>query len=480
MKNLLPQCENPAIILNPHLKELILTYKKYHTPLGDVSLSPCIVDKYYHSFPYSTFRQLKNELTTCELEQYYVVDSYGDEQPIFLFVPCGKCILCREKKANEWVSRAMCETQTSTNVPYFITLTYNDFCVPKNGVRKRAAQLFLKRLRINMARFTKQDLNLRFFLCSEYGSKSARPHYHLLLWNVPNLDPNWQLHNKMLQDVIQKSWSFMVSKKYYDTLPDLKDKYGVSIYKFYDDVAKRHRVMYGYTVCSECNVHRVRYSMKYMRKDSDIPYVVDPDTGEMKYKNDIFFLSSRRRGIGFEWIDSHKEEYRCDPSILDVQLTCKYTGEQYKGCLPRYFKDIIAPTRSRVISKEIRDLYDEYNRLYDSIDAYIPYVNTLHERVLSHYPSLFYYKARKPKEQHSDIYTSIIQERLDLCDQMEWYLLSYEYDKEILPFVSQYKHEHNFYVAAFAEYNHLNDIPITDKVALIKAQRLRSRQREQL
>lgn len=478
MKNLRVQCENPAIILNPHLKDLILKYGSYHTPSGIVNLTHEQRSRYLQKFPYSTFRLIKKSLTEDEASQYFVVDSYGDEQPLFLVVPCGKCILCREKKANEWVSRAMCETQSSTNVPYFITLTYNDNCIPKNGVRKRAAQLFMKRLRINLSRYTGEELNIRFFLCSEYGSKTGRPHYHALLWNVPNLDPCRDLHDKMIQDVVQKSWSFMVSKQYYDKVSDEKDKYGYPIYKYYDDVAKRHRVLYGYTCCSECNIHRVRYCMKYMRKDSDIPFSVDTDTGEIKYKNDIFFLSSRRRGLGFEWISEHLDEYRKNPSLLDVQLRCKFSGEDYRGCLPRYFKDIIAPTPSRVISKEIRDAFAEYNLLYDSIERYLPYANSLHQRVLEHYPSLYYHRSKVLKEFPSDIIASVIRDKLLRCDELEWYLLSYEYDKEILPFVSTYKHEHNHYIEIFSD--SFPSIPIPDKVELICQRRLRSRLREVL
>ena len=102
MKNLQPECQNPAIILNPHLKELILKYRCYHTPSGDIHLTGAQVNQYFLHFPYGTFRMIKNSLTTDELAQYFVVDSYGDEQPLFLQVPCGHCILCREKKANEW------------------------------------------------------------------------------------------------------------------------------------------------------------------------------------------------------------------------------------------------------------------------------------------------------------------------------------------------------------------------------------------
>lgn len=477
MKNLRCECENPAIILNPHLKESILRYRVYHTPSGDVHVSDELASLWFVQFPYGTFRNIKKNITHDELSQYYYIDTYGDQQPIFLEVPCGKCILCREKKANEWVSRGMAETQSSTNIPYFITLTYNDNCLPRNGVRKRAAQLFMKRLRINLSRETGESFNLRFFLCSEYGSKTKRPHYHAILWNVPNLDPSWEIHNKKLQDIVQRSWSFMVSKKRYEQLSDELDKYGHPVYKYHDTDNNRYRALYGYTVCSECNEHRVRYCMKYMRKESEIPTRVDTSTGEIKSMNDVFFLSSRRRGIGYQWINEHIDEYRSNPQLLDVVLTDKFTGEKYRGSLPRYFKDIIAPTRSRIIPKEYRDAFEEYNNLYYQIEKYLPLVNTYHDRVLSHYPTLYYHPYKHVKESSHILATSQIKDYQQRCDELEWYLLSLEYDKDILKFVPEYKHHHMKAVIQFSS-QQLETIP--DKVARIKRNRQHAKELEQL
>lgn len=477
MKNLRVECENPAIILNPHLKEYILRYRIYHTPTGEVRLTDDIIASWFIQFPYGTFRKIKKHLTHDELSEYYVTDMYGDKQLLFLEVPCGKCLLCREKKANEWVSRGMAETQSSTNVPYFITLTYNDKCLPRNGVRKRACQLFMKRLRINISRHTGEICNIRFFLCSEYGSRYHRPHYHAILWNVPNLDSSWEIHNKMLQDIVQRSWSFMVSKKRYDEISDERDKFGTLIYKYHDTDNNRYRAIYGYTVCSECNEHRVRYCMKYMRKDCDIPTRVDTSTGEIKPMNDVFFLSSRRRGIGYQWITEHVNEYRDNPQLLDVTLTDKFTGEIYRGSLPRYFKDIIAPTRSRVIPKEYRDAFDEYNNLYYKVERYMPLAETYHQRVIEHYPSLYYHHNRLPKIQSDVLSDEIIRDIVYKCDELEYYLLSLEYDKDILQFVPQYKHDHMKAVEQFAM-RQTETIP--DKVARIKRNRQHARELEKL
>lgn len=291
MKNLQCQCENPAIILNPHLKDILLKYGHYY-----IRGKRCKVGRdWYDNFPWSTFGKIKRSISSAEdNDTCYVLDENYEHLPLFMYVPCGKCVICRDRKANEWVTRAMCETQYSSNVPYFVTLTYNDLHCPKNGVRKRSCQLFMKRLRVNFERYVGHPVNLRFFLCAEYGSKYHRPHYHLLLWNVPLLMKNH------LVDIIERSWSFRVSKEDYDKLPDTRDsKSRELIYKFYDKERDVYRGRYGFIKVSECDENRVRYSMKYMRKDCEIPIKsIDIDTGEIKYMNDTFFLSSRRCGIG--------------------------------------------------------------------------------------------------------------------------------------------------------------------------------------
>lgn len=44
-------CENPVIIRNSNLKYLLTTYKTYHTPNGDTTISNSIAEYYKYSFP---------------------------------------------------------------------------------------------------------------------------------------------------------------------------------------------------------------------------------------------------------------------------------------------------------------------------------------------------------------------------------------------------------------------------------------------
>lgn len=100
----------------------------------------------------------------------------------YIDVPCGKCANCLRNKSNDWAFRLYEESQNSSSPPYFITLTYDDEHIIYNDYgwptfSKEHIQKFFKSLR------HKSSSKLSYFLCSEYGAKSFRPHYHLLLFN---------------------------------------------------------------------------------------------------------------------------------------------------------------------------------------------------------------------------------------------------------------------------------------------------------
>lgn len=463
------QCESPVYILSPHIRDLVLKYRHYYINNKRYSIR----SHWYTEFPYNKFSKIKKYLVASEkyptpisLDSCYVVDAAGVCQPLFMQVPCGKCILCRDKKAREWECRAMCESQTSSSMPYFITLTYNDRCLPRNGVRKGAAQRFMKRLRINFERYTGQKHNIRFFLCSEYGSKTGRPHYHALLWNMPILQQNHIL------DIIEKSWSFSVSKEYYDKVPDDLDQYKRPIYKFYDDEKDTYRCRYGYVYCSEITQGRVRYCMKYMRKDNEVP----------KGMKDIFFLSSRRGGLGKEWIMQFCDEYRNNPQYTNIQLYDKWSGKLYKGCIPRYFKDFIAPPPSKLVSKVIRDMLTYWNYAHNKACSLIGFHYSPNPLVLKKYPFFVfhsYHVKTTPNLCDTDEeYQEYCRDTFQLVDNIEHELLEYDYDVELAERVQVYKEYHQSALCWLI--TTLPTISVKDKCNQIRKKQTLSRSREKI
>lgn len=92
-------------------------------------------------------------------------------------LPCGQCMGCRLEHARQWAIRCMHEQRLS-NASEFVTLTYDNDNLPDNGTLvRRDPQLFMKRLRKEYGN------GIRFYGCGEYGARTNRPHYHLLLFN---------------------------------------------------------------------------------------------------------------------------------------------------------------------------------------------------------------------------------------------------------------------------------------------------------
>lgn len=115
-------------------------------------------------------------------------------------LPCQKCSICKMKKAREWGIRSQIEAENySSN--QFITLTYNKENLPmaryedpitgeikfKETLNKEHLQKFIKKVRNYYLRKYKHT-GIKFFGCGEYGSKTGRPHYHLIMYNLPMFD----------------------------------------------------------------------------------------------------------------------------------------------------------------------------------------------------------------------------------------------------------------------------------------------------
>lgn len=106
-------------------------------------------------------------------------------------IPCGQCLGCRLDYSRKWADRLMMESKEYDHV-WFVTLTYDDFHLPTSArtdpqtgevlnfvptLSKRDVQLFMKNLRKALA-----PERVRYFCSGEYGDKTFRPHYHLILF----------------------------------------------------------------------------------------------------------------------------------------------------------------------------------------------------------------------------------------------------------------------------------------------------------
>lgn len=108
-------------------------------------------------------------------------------------VACGQCTNCRINHKLRWMGRMALEQKYAfPGMPgAFLTLTYDDEHVPKNGsLFRRDLQDFMDALRRNTSRTE------RYFAVGEYGSQTLRPHYHVLHFGAYG-NPAWaKIYNR--------------------------------------------------------------------------------------------------------------------------------------------------------------------------------------------------------------------------------------------------------------------------------------------
>lgn len=197
-------------------------------------------------------------------------------------VPCGKCPECRSRRISGWSFRLEQESRRSLSA-WFVTLTYGTESVPITNkgfmtLYKPDLQNFYKRLR------KISNEKLKYYACGEYGSKSFRPHYHMILFNAQVAD-------------IDAAWSLK----------------GVPI---------------GNVHFGDVNGASIGYCLKYMSKVSRIPMHANDD------RISEFSLMSKRLGSNYltdAMIDWHKSD------LNDRMHLVLKDGR--KIAMPRYYKD---------------------------------------------------------------------------------------------------------------------------------------------
>lgn len=107
-------------------------------------------------------------------------------------VPCGSCPECTARRTSGWSFRLVQQEKVSS-ISLFVTLTYDTKYVPIscNGfmsLSKRDVQLFLKRLRKETTKRKRRNGAIKYYAAGEYGGKTKRPHYHLILFNAEHDD----------------------------------------------------------------------------------------------------------------------------------------------------------------------------------------------------------------------------------------------------------------------------------------------------
>lgn len=137
----------------------------------------------------------------------------GDNQRYFINVPCGKCIECSDAKRNDLFVRASFEYKSmlkAGGIAYFVTLTYANKCLPTFNHRpcfnREDVTNFLRRLRARHFKFCKKFNHnyhgIRYFVTSEYGHETHRPHYHMVIFCY------YPINEYLIPYLVRSTWHY--------------------------------------------------------------------------------------------------------------------------------------------------------------------------------------------------------------------------------------------------------------------------------
>ena len=175
------------------------------------------------------------------------------------------------RRRSMWYKRLLAEYKYCTGSTFFITLTYEDSHVPmefgSDGLplfyttSKRDVQLWFKRIRKRCV----SDLGrIRYFIVSEFGENTGRPHYHAIVFTDVRCSLDY------MTEAINETWQ----KGYINDVQFLKGNGGL------------------------------RYVANYITKALDC------------YKT--FALMSRRPGLGISYVEAQADYHRGTAVPIDV------------------------------------------------------------------------------------------------------------------------------------------------------------------
>lgn len=327
-------CEHPYILLNPKFMTLVQQFDSVviKSTLQSISnlRSKFIKD---NSYCYNYLSPRNRQVSIDDIDDCYFLDSRtGSCCPLYFAVACNKCLLCKNRYCRHMTLRAVCETVSTNSNPYFVTLTYNNKYLPRlrsvnplaDGTPtlwKQDVQRFFKRLRHYF------DTNLRYLICGEYGHNTGRPHYHFIIWNI---DPTIRVEEVYKR--IKLAWS---KRKYRKDSDGKKHVYFEPFGFIYSDKLQK--------------LSGISYVMKYVTKSFQ--------------KSECFLLSSRRPALGREYIESIKDDLFKNPTN---SITVRNPlGKPFVSDLPKYFKDVIAPTGYKFFGQKFMNNVKSFNYIME-------------------------------------------------------------------------------------------------------------------
>nr|UXQ88104.1 MAG: replication initiation protein [Microvirus sp.] len=222
-----------------------------------------------------------------------------------LLLPCNKCTSCKLRKAKEWALRCWHESQMHEQ-NCFVTLTYADQHLPAyQDLDHRDFQKFMKRFR------KQTGLKIKFYMCGEYGDKTHRPHFHVILFG------------------------------YYP--PDAVYHRTENGFRYYKSEALDSYWQKGFTDTSNVSYKNAGYIARYTLK-KQLPkeqtqdrYTYLDESGELKIRKLEYVRMSTGRDFGFGIGGTWFKKYAAQTSLNDYVLD----PNGHKCPVPRYYLSIL-------------------------------------------------------------------------------------------------------------------------------------------
>lgn len=256
-------------------------------------------------------------------------------------LPCGQCTSCRLAYSKDWAIRCMLEAQDH-EFNYFVTLTYDDFHLPKgefldydgvvwdSNLNRRDVQLFLKNLR-EYERTHYGNTGIKVFYCGEYGDENGRPHYHLCLFGVSEI-----------KDLVYH----FTSGKY--------KHYKSSTYEsFWTSSESGIKMLRGFVDITELSFDTVAYTARYCMKKQKgkkkrdfLEFCAENFISEVPLRTDPFIGMSLKPGIASAYFERNKLQLATEDAV-------KYQKnyELFKSRCPRYFDKLFDRDDSAAFAK---------------------------------------------------------------------------------------------------------------------------------
>jgi len=254
------------------------------------------------------------------------------DNPNRLQLACGQCIGCRLEYSRQWANRCVLEA-SDWECNYFLTLTYDNENLPlKSVLDKETGEIIetptlypehLKKFMKDLRRYYDYHYahdNIRFFACGEYGETGERPHYHVLLFNMP------------ITDLVPYAKNHLGQTRYQSE--DIRKIWG----KGYIDIGG---------VTWESSAYVARYILKKQKGETK--------EEAYRFKEPEFTRMSRMPGIARKYYDENKYKmYELDEILINK------TGGKVQSVKPaRYYDrlfDIEYPEQMELIKNQRKEV----------------------------------------------------------------------------------------------------------------------------